>query len=107
VQLLTVGQDTARKVLLRSSGFGVVSIVQVLLFQASATGVTGKESLNRPTAVHALARLQETPNKNPTDELVGVVWIFQALPFHRSTSGAESVVTPTAVHALLAVQDTP
>jgi hypothetical protein len=42
-----------------------------------------------PTAVQAEADVQDTPDREllVAPEGVGVVWIVQAVPFHRSASG--------------------
>ena len=65
--------------------------------------------LEPPTAVHAADDVHATPDKNAPAGL-GVDWICQLLPFHRSTSALRAVpggVPPTAVHADGDVQDTP
>jgi hypothetical protein len=84
---------------------------QVVPFHFSTTGVL--VSIGAPTAVHEVAAGHETPlSIGLPDGGLGVVWIVQLLPFHRSARvlvGNEFVVEypPTAVHAAEALQDTP
>ena len=78
----------------------------------SARVKTSPESLHAgPTAVHADAASQETPDSPAALALEGfaVVWIVQVVPFHCSASGAlPSVVGgPTAVHAVAVGHETP
>jgi hypothetical protein len=64
---------------------GVVSIVHVLPSQLSAS----VRPLVSPTAVHADADVHDTPCRwhCVVPLAVGVVWIVQVLPSHRSASG--------------------
>lgn len=64
-----------------------------------------------PTAVHELAEVQETPDKNLLGSLVGfrVVWIDHFFPFHRSASVRSALACfsypPTAVQPPATVQE--
>jgi hypothetical protein len=88
-----------------------VSSAQLVPFHLSTTGVV--VSIGAPTAVHELEAAQDTPlNIGLPDAGLGVAWIVQLLPFHRSASvllGNEFVVAypPTAVHAVCDVHETP
>ena len=78
---------------------------QLVPFQRSAS----VPALEPPTAVQAADDVHATPDRNPPAGL-GVGWICQLLPFHRSTSVLRGVpfgVPPTAVHADGDVHDTP
>lgn len=92
-------------------GMAAVWSDQVVPFHFSTTGVL--VWIGAPTAVHEVAAGQETLlSIGLPDAGLGVVWIVQLLPFHRSASvllGNELVVAypPTAVHAAEALQDTP
>ena len=100
-------------------GLGVGSTVQVVPFHFSATvkeaPVVGPSELEVPTAVQAVAEVHETPSRfglvAPVG--VGVVWIVQAVPFHRSAMVLYTVTfvdgtsnSPTAVQAVAEVHET-
>jgi hypothetical protein len=68
--------------LLSPEGFGTVWVFQVLPFHRSASPLFPAY----PTAVHALADVQDTPRRCPP-LVAGTDWSAQALPFHRSASG--------------------
>ena len=94
--------DTPRRLLLGGPlGLGVVWIVQLVPSYRSANvprlPMPGPVS---PTAVHALADMQETAFRLPP---LGVVWIVQVLPSHRSASPPN----PTAMHAVADLHETP
>src|SRR5690348_667164 len=69
--------------------------------------------MSYPTAVQALADVQDTPEStlNVAPAGLGVCWIVQLDPFHASASvtslPAELMENPTAVQAVAVVQDTP
>ena len=55
--------------------------------------------------MHAVADVHETPFRLTP---LGVAWIVQVLPFHRSASVTWLLLSsPTAVHAVADVHDTP
>jgi hypothetical protein len=65
-----------------------------------------------PTAVHAVADAHDTPDREVYELPVGlgVGWIAQPVPFHRSANASVPellVKYPTAVHAVADVHDTP
>src|SRR6266581_3193258 len=96
------------------AGWGVRWIRQVVPFHRSAS-VTGTPELftKTPTAVQAEGEAHDTPfRKLPRAPAgLGVRWIRQVVPFHRSarvTRTPEPVVdTPTAMQAEAVVQETP
>jgi hypothetical protein len=63
-----------------------------------------------PTAVHAEADVHDTARPRPLIP-VGVGWMAQAVPFHRSArilrNPPPGLAAPTAVHATAEVHDTP
>jgi hypothetical protein len=68
--------------LLSPDCFGTVWVFQVLPFHRSASPLFPAY----PTAVHALAEVQDTPRKRPP-VVAGTDCSAQALPFHHSASG--------------------
>jgi hypothetical protein len=89
VQVSVAVQDTLFSGLSSApDGLGVVWTVQVVPFHPSAKGPVGSALLSEywPAAVQALAEVQDTPEN--TFELMsvglGVVWVAQDVPFHRS-----------------------
>src|SRR5438067_1010110 len=95
-QLLEDVQDTPTRTLsdakplgVEALELGVLEIIQLVPFQASATAA-GPE---RPTAVQALGRLQEIPfSVGPA----GVFCIVQLVPFQASAPPARPPRKPTA-----------
>jgi hypothetical protein len=85
---------------------GGVWIVQRLPFQASASVTLLGPKLTSPTAVQAVLDVHDTPSSSPSLEDVGLGWIDQRLPSHRSAN-VPPPMRPTAVQAVLAVHDTP
>jgi hypothetical protein len=68
-------------------GLGVVSIVHVLPFQASASVKLVRELLREyPTAVHAVTEVHDTPEREPLSDPVGlgVGSIAHVCPFQTS-----------------------
>jgi len=67
----------------------------------------GVKGLEAPTAVHDTAEAQATPNRAPPPaEGLGVAWIRQRVPFHRSAK-VPAFEAPTAVQAEAEEQETP
>jgi hypothetical protein len=99
---LTVLQDTL--VNEPAAGVGVLSSDHVVPFHRSTTS---------PTAVQAVLDVHDTPPSWAELTPVGLVscWIFQLVPFQRSTNATKSLVLlvsyPTAVQAFAEVHDTP
>src|SRR5262249_34941162 len=65
-----------------------------------------------PAAVHADADVQDTPFSSPPPwGGLGVPWMVQRVPFHRSARvlalGVKGLEAPAAMHADVDVQDTP
>jgi hypothetical protein len=56
-----------------------------------------------PTAMHAPGDVHETAFRLPP---LGVVWVVQVLPSHRSATVAP-LLDPTAMHPIADVHDTP
>jgi hypothetical protein len=58
-------------------------------FQPCANGNSAAPVPSVPTAVHAVADVHDTAEKNAWSALgtSGVCWILQTRPFHRSTRG--------------------
>jgi len=84
VQALAEEQDTPENTSVGPGGLGVVWVVQDVPFHRSARVTTSPELLRMlPTAVQALADVQDTPFRLVT---VGPVWIVQVVPFHCSAS---------------------
>jgi hypothetical protein len=82
-------------------------------FHRSANGTRFPEPLMKyPTAVHAVADVQETAEKAVVvaPAGLGVALTVQVLPFHRSANGRagpeESLESPTAMHAVAVGHDT-
>jgi hypothetical protein len=99
-------------------GFGVASTVHVFPFHFSATVKEALEvvfkKLEVPTAVHAVAEMHDTLISSGfvAPAGVGMGWIAQAVPFHRSATVKEALAgklvleVPTAVQAVAEVHDT-
>src|SRR5262249_1229653 len=69
-------------------------------------------ALEFPAAVHAAADVQATPFSSPPPwGGLGVPWMVQRVPFHRSARvlalGVKGLEAPAAMHADVDVQDTP
>jgi hypothetical protein len=105
--------DTPFKYASRPATAGVAWTLQVVPFRVSANGSTELSVALDPTAVQAVAKVQETASSElPALPIgVGVVWTVQAVPFQNSANGSSmsSSLTemPTAVQAVGAVQETP
>src|SRR5689334_23556728 len=111
VQDVAAVQDTSARLLLAAppgfSGLRGVS-VQLVPFHCSARAICGPETVvELPTAVQALAAVQDTPVRllvaGPGG--LGAGWIVQLVPFQFSAIVAPSPC-PTASPALAAVQET-
>src|SRR5215469_6984035 len=89
-------------------GLGVAWMVQRVPFHRSARVLAlGVKGLEAPAAMHVVADVQATPLRKPLPSGgLGVAWIDQRVPFHRSASGPAPDL-PTAVHADAEVQATP
>lgn len=101
-------QDTLESSLVPPEGTAVFCTVQLFPFHRSASGTMLLEALTKsPTAVQALAAVQETPARwVPRPPVgVGVVWILQEVPFHTSAHVWVSS-DPTASHEVEEVHDT-
>jgi hypothetical protein len=105
-------QETPKRPPPPAGGLGDGTMRHVTPFHRSASvlelGVKGSAA---PTAVHAEDEVQETPKRAPfPDGGLGVAWMRQRVPFHRSARGVEApwLLTdwPTAVHADADEQDT-
>ena len=83
-------------------GWAIVSSVQWVPSQRSAVV---------PTAMHAVAAVQETPSRRLTSPAaLGVVWMAQLVPFQASASVTLVVPVneePTASHAVAEMHETP
>ena len=112
--------DTAVKALCGAAGLGVAWIAQVVPSQRSASvdwayelhdEPHGKMVAELPTAVQAVAEVQDTPVKalSVTPARLGVAWMAQLLPFQRSAKVCESPERvsncPTAMHAEAELHD--
>ena len=92
------------------AGLGVGWIDHLLPFQrtASVCCPSAPAGLKLPTAMHALAEVHETPLRPLPLAGVGVRWIAQRAPFHRSASVLFPLpLPPTAVQAFADLHDTP
>ncbi len=83
-------QDTpVRELLVAPAGAGVGRMVQVVPFHDSTSciGLLGTVKY-RPTAVQAVADVQDTPLREllVAPAGLGVVWMVQVVPFHTSTN---------------------
>jgi hypothetical protein len=88
-------------------GPGVLWIDQLEPFQRSASLEPNAKVAGPPTAVHAVAAVQDTaPSVAP--ERLGVVWTVQVLPFQTSAKVLSCTLSnPTAIQAVAEVHDTP
>lgn len=115
VQAVGDMHDTAlRLVSAAAVEVGVVWIDQPTPSHCSASVKRVPERLSDdPTALHAVVDAHDTPDNmlSLTPGGVGVVWIDQPTPSHRSTNAAPlpalSTKDPTAVQAVDDVHDTP
>ena len=84
-------------------------MLQLVPFHRSARVLAlGVKALEPPTAVHADADVHDTPlSVAPPWDGLGVGWMLQRVPFHRSARVVPSALPPTAVHADADVHDTP
>jgi hypothetical protein len=102
IQALVAVHDTPLNCTeLAPAGLEVVSTLQVVPFQTSAPPEV-------PTAVHALAAVQATP-ESATTAPDGVGWRVHVVPFQDSTRGSSALLieSPTAVQVLILRHDTP
>jgi hypothetical protein len=114
VQARAVVHDTPLRLLSTPAAFGVETTCQLTPFQRSAN-VTGNDEPGLgdvcPTAKQKRVVGQDTANKKlPLPGGLGVGWMCQADPFHRSASVAEPELveySPTAMQARCAGHDTP
>jgi hypothetical protein len=93
---------------LPGAGLGVGWMAQLRPFHRSARVATGFPALSRrpPTATQNEADVHATPVKLPADpEGLGVAWIVQSSPFHRSAS-APAFDAPTATQSVSEAQET-
>src|SRR5260370_862726 len=106
VQAAGVVQDTAARKP-PGGGLGVGWMVQLVPFHRSARVPVGlpKLSVRPPTAVQATANVQDTAARKPPPAGLGVCWMRQFVPSHRSARGRFAAV-PVAMQADGAVQDT-
>ena len=90
------------------AGTGVAWMLHRVPFHRSARVLAlGVQGLEAPVAMHVVADVHATPLKKPLPwGGLGVAWIDQRVPFHRSASGPAPDL-PTAVHADAEVQNTP
>ena len=115
MQAVDDGQDTpySASSVAESVGLGMDWVFQVDPFQRSASGTRKNELFSySPTAVQAVADEQDTPHRSALGDPagVGVGWIAQVLPFHRSARVSVVLpvsVNPPAVHAVADGHDTP
>jgi hypothetical protein len=109
------GQETAKNPLAEARGrFGVAWMDHVVPFHRSASVTLMPELLTlRPTASQADELVQDTPLRNPNcdPDGLGVGWIAQLVPFHRSarlTPVPELLISnPTVSQAEGEAQSTP
>jgi hypothetical protein len=114
VHAVADGHDTPpRTLLVAPAGLGVVWIVQLVPFQASANvAVAAAPLVNDPTAVQTVADGHDTPlSWLPVAPAgFGVLWTAQLLPFQASARTWLPLLSeklPAAVHALADAHDTP
>jgi hypothetical protein len=83
-------------------------MVQAVPSQRSANGLP---ITPYPTAMQAVGEMHDTPDRTLWPATVGVGWMAQVVPFHRSTNAIVKLPSlyeyPTATHALVEVQETP
>jgi hypothetical protein len=108
VQPEDVGQATLVRKPPPCAGLGVGWMLQLVPFHRSARVLAlGVKALEPPTAVQADADVHETPlSVAPPWDGLGVGWMLQRVPFHRSARVVPSALPPTAVHAEGEVHDT-
>jgi len=108
VQPEDVGQATLARKPPPCAGLGVGWMLQLVPFHRSARVLAlGVKALEPPTAVHADADMHDTPlSVAPPWDGLGVGWMLQRVPFHRSARVVPSALPPTAVHAEGEVHDT-
>jgi hypothetical protein len=96
-------------------GFGMAWTRHLLPFQASARFTVSLVAFKKalPTAVQAVADVQDTPNKVPLEAPRGrtACWIRQRVPFHLSAEVNDGLdrlaeCEPTAVQARREVHET-
>jgi hypothetical protein len=104
----SVAHETAESRPLLSVGVAACWIVQLVPFQNSASAA-GIGLVEKPTAVHDVADVHETPSKELFGT-AGVVWIVQLVPSQNSASGASGpplgTEGPVAVHAVAEAHET-
>jgi hypothetical protein len=105
--VLAVQETPNRAVPGAPAGLGVGWMVQFVPFHCSARVAVGlpKLSVRAPTVVQATADMHDTAARKPPPAGLGVCWMRQVTPSHRSASGPFADV-PVAVQAEAAVQDT-
>src|SRR6516162_1675190 len=112
VQAVDEVQSTPPRKLPGPVSLGVGTICQLLPFHRSASVATALPELScvPPTAMQADDEVQATAcsplNGAPLAGL-GVGWIRQRVPFHRSAKVLPPLLFPTAVHAEADAQETP
>jgi len=106
-------QDTGpRKLWTAFAGLGVGRIVQLFPFHRSAKDRTGPDWDEvveyAPTAMQAEGDVQDTASRKACTAPagLGVGWMVQVVPFHRSARTRPLAVPPTAVQAVREVHDT-
>src|SRR6516165_7490583 len=114
VQALAVHATPLKKLPWPAESFRVGWTAHVVPFHRSTRVVDPAWAVpfRFPTAVQADADVQDTAASRPPGAGLGVDWIDQPVPFHRSARGAAglpelSVENPTAVHADGEVHATP
>src|SRR6516165_2157256 len=105
-------QETPSRWLMFPAALEVVCAVQPVPFQASASVTLVVPVLEEPTASHAVAEMQETPESPLEAWPAGfwVAWMVQVLPFQTSASVWNVLPVenwPTASHAVAEVHETP
>jgi hypothetical protein len=105
--VLAVQETPNRPVPGAPAGLGVGWMRQLVPFHNSARVPVGlpKLSVRAPTAVQATADMHDTAAREPPTAGLGVGWMRQVTPSHRSASGPLADV-PVAVQAEGPVQDT-
>jgi len=106
-------QDTLfRKLCTAFGGLGVGRMVHPFPFHRSAKNRTGPDSDEvveyAPAAMQAVGEVQDTPSRKlcVAPAGLGVGWMVQVEPFHRSARTRPLAVPPTAVQAEREVHDT-
>src|SRR5215472_16914066 len=90
VHAVAEGQDTAKNSATAGpAGLGVAWTRQLVPSHRSASAVVPVASVWAPTAVHAVAEVQETAKKplSGRPSGLGAAWMRQLVPSHRSASG--------------------